>query len=199
MKTRTSLLSLLALPLFQASAIDLTPRWIDTSIDGVPRRQLYFADGNKKFMLSIDRETDVAPRFGGADFTFPKLPDIDFIVVPSRFTPDVPFDEARLIEYREAARKLLPTRAHGAEITEEVANPIPINKWKSFRMTLRFAMDSRACLQTVTFLNLNERDQIVLVVSAPQQDWNEAGERSWQIVRSWQEMLPGDEAAPSEN
>ena len=199
MKTRNSLLSLLALPLFQASAIDLTPRWIDTSIDGVPRHQLYFADGTKKFMLSIDRETDVSPRFGGVDFTFPKLPDIDFIVVPSRFTPDVPFDEARLIEYREAARKLLPARARGAEITEEVANPIPINKWTSFRMTLRFTMDSRACLQTVTFLNLNERDQIVLVVSAPQRDWNEAGERSWQIVRSWQEMLPGDEAQPSEN
>ena len=193
MKIHISLLSMLALPLLHASAIDLTPRWTDTVIDGVPKRQMYFADGSKKFLLSIVKETEVGARFDGAEFRFPKFPDIDFIMVPSQFKPDDAFDETKLPAYREAARKLLPARAHDAEIAEEKANPIPINGWKSFRALIRFKMDSRACVQTVTFLNLNEHDQIVLVTTAPERDWNEARERSWQIFRSWQEMLPGDE------
>ena len=193
MKLHISILSLLTLPLLRASALDLTPRWIDTAIDGVPKRQMYFADGSKKFLLSIDKETEVGARFGGAEFKFPKFPDIDFILVPSQFKPDAAFDETNLAAYREAARKLLPARAHDAEIAEEKVNPIPINGWKSFRALIRFKMDSRACVQTVTFINVSERDQIVLVTTAPERDWNEASERSWQIARSWQEMLPGDE------
>ena len=199
MKKRTSLIGLLALPLFHASAIDLTPRWTDTAIDSIPKRQLYFADGEKKFMLSVDQETEVSGRFGGASFRFPKFPDIDFIVMPSQFTPEIPFDETRLADYRKAARKLLPARANDADTTEENLDPIPINAWKSFRMMLHFKMDARTYVQTVTFLNLNERDQIVLVSSAPERDWSEAADRSWQILRSWQEMLPGDEVVVKGN
>ena len=199
MKRHRVLLGLIALPLFQASALDLTPRWIDTSIDGVPKRQLYFADGEKKFLLSIDKETEVAARYGGVNFRFSKFPDIEFIVMPSRFKPADAFDEIKLIEYRESARSLLPARAKSVQTAEEKANPIPINGWKSFRILLRFTMDARAYSQEVTFLNVNERDQIVTVTSAPECDWNEAGERSWQIVRSWQEMLPGDDGPPKGN
>ena len=199
MKSRTTLLCLLALPLFRAAAIDLTPRWTDTTIDGIPQRHLYFADGSQKFLLSIDKETEVSARYGGADFRFPKFPDIDLIVMPSSFTPNIPFDETKLDEYRNAAKKLLPASAHTPEIKEEKSNPLPINNWKSFRVELHFTMNSRAFIQTVTFLNLNERDQILVVTSAPEKDWNEAGERSWQIVRSWQEMLPGDDGPPKGN
>ena len=197
MKRHCLLLSLISLPLFQATALDLTPRWIDTAIDGVPKRQLYFADGDKKFMLSIDRETEVGARFGGASFRFPKLPDIDFIIMPSKFKPADVFDEAKLVEYREAARSLLPARGRSSETVEEQSNPIPINGWKSFRVKLRFTMDSRTYAQEVTFLNVSESDQVVLVTSAPERDWTEATERSWQILRSWQEMLPGDASAAS--
>ncbi len=199
MKPYTSLLSLFALPILHAGAIDLTPRWTDTAIDGIPQRHLYFADGSQKILLSIDKETEVAARYGGANFKFPKFPDIDLIVMPSTFTPNDPFDETKLTGYRDAARKLLPARARGAEISEEKFDPLPINRWKSFLVQLRFTMDSRPFLQTVTFLNLNERDQIVIVTSAPEREWNEAGDRSWQIVRSWQEMLPGDEGPPKGN
>ena len=199
MKPRTSLLCLLALPVLHASAIDLTPRWTDTAIDGVPQRRLYFTDGSQKILLSIDKETEVAARYGGASFHFPKLPDIDFIVRPSDYTPNDAFDETKLDQYRDAARKLLPARARNAETTGEQLNPIPINHWKCFRVQLRFTMDSRVYMQTVTFLNLNERDQIVTVTSAPEKDWSEADERSWQILRSWQEMLPGDEGPAKGN
>ena len=193
MKKRASLLALFALPLLHASALDLTPRWTDTAIDSIPKRQLYFADGEKKFMLSVDQETEVTSRFGGTSFRFAKLPDVDFIVIPSKFKPSDAFDETKLVQYREAARSLAPARSRGVETIEEQANPIPINRWTSFRVKLRFTMDSRAYSQEVTFLNVSEADQVVLVTSAPERDWTEATDRSWQILRSWQEMLPGDE------
>ena len=193
MNRHSLLLSLIALPLFHAAALDLTPRWTDVSIDGVTKKQLYFTDGAKKFMLSTDQETEVSPQLGGTNFRFPKLPDIDFIVLPSKFKPTDAFDEVKLVQYREAARALTPARSRGVETVEEESNPIPINRWKSFRVKLRYTMDSRAYAQEVTFLNVSEADQIVLVTSAPERDWTEATERSWQILRSWQEMLPGDE------
>ena len=193
MKKRPFLLSLLALPVLHAAALDLTPRWTDTAIDSIPKRQLYFADGEKKFMLSVDRETEVSPRFGGASFRFAKLPDVDFIVLPSKFKPSDAFDETKLMQYREAARSLAPAQSRGVETVAEEADPIPINRWKSFRVKLRFTLNARAYSQEVTFLNVSEADQVVLVTSAPERDWPEATERSWQILRSWQEMLPGDE------
>ena len=107
--------------------------------------------------------------------------------------------QTTLVKYREAARSLLPARAKSAETVEEQSNPIPINGWTSFRVKARFTMDSRAYTQEVTFLNVSEKDQVTLVTSAPERDWNEAGERSWQIVRSWQEMLPGDDDPNSSN
>lgn len=199
MKLRTILLGLLSIPALHAAAIDLSPRWVETTIDGFTRRQLFFAEGDKKFLISTDRETEVAPGFGGTAFKFPKFPNIEFYLTPSGLSPSDLFKDVKLTDYREAARKLLPARAHKAEVVEETSNPIIINEWTSFRVLYRFAMDARPYRQGVTFLNLNDHDQIVIVTTAPEQDWSEAEARSWQIVRSWQEMLPGDEGRQKGN
>jgi hypothetical protein len=194
MKLRLLLIAFAAQPIFQLGAIDLSPRWTETEIDGIPNRQLYFADGSKKFGLSLDRETEVSAGLGGTVFRFPKLPDIEFFVKESPLTPASSFDPEKLDVYRTEARNLLPAAAQEAEIESEVGNPLPINSWKSYRFAFRFKRFGRACTQTVTFLNLNDRDQIVMVVGAPHAQWEEADARSWQIVRSWHELLPGDVA-----
>ena len=199
MKKYTILLSLIALPLLQASALDLTPHLIETKVAGYPKRLVYVRDASKKYMLNIDRETEVASRAGGINFRFQKLPEIDFIMMKSKFTPLDAFDEAKLVEYRAAARSLLPARANNAEILEEASNPLVINNWKSFRIKFRFTMDARDCTQEVTFLNVTENDQIVLVTSSPNKVWKEAGARSWEIIRTWTEMLPGDDDPNSSN
>lgn len=199
MKNHNVLFSLIALPLFHASALDLTPHVVETRLAGYPKRIVYVTDATKKYMLDIDRETEVASRSGGIKFQFKKLPDIDFIMMPSRFKPTDPFDEAKLVEYRAAARSLLPARAINAEIVEELANPLIVNNWKSFRIKFHFTMDARDCTQEVTFLNVTENDQIVLLTSSPEKVWKEAGARSWNIIRTWTEMLPGDDDPNSSN
>lgn len=174
------------------AGIDLTPRYIDTFVEGTTLHRLYFSDGEKKFVLSLNRETEVTPDSGGALFRFPKVPDATFLVVRSRQSPDDKFEGPALDRYRESAKRLLPVLARGTAIREEILNPFPINDWKSYRIVLSFDIGAIQYRQSVTFLNLNDTDQIALITSAPEPDFDEAAHRSFQIFRTWQEMLPSD-------
>jgi hypothetical protein len=49
---------------------------------------------------------------------------------------------------------------------------------------------------TVTFLNISAEEQLILIVTATAQNFPEAAARSWQIIRSWQPILPGAEKPP---
>lgn len=182
----------LQLPQLALAGIDLTPRFTDTFIDGTVFRRLYFSDGEKKFVLSLNRETEVTPDSGGALFRFPKVPTATFLVVRSRLSPTDKFEGAALERYRESAKRLLPVQGRGSAIREEIVDPFPINDWKSYRIILTFDIGAARHIQSVTFLNLNETDQVALITSAPESDFEEAAHRSHQIFRTWQEMLPSD-------
>jgi hypothetical protein len=197
MKLRRTSLALafaaLLVPQLAPAAIDLTPRFIDTFIDGTVFHRLYFTDGEKKFVVSLNRETEVTPDSGGALFSFPKVPGATFLVVRSRLSPTDKFEGTALERYRESAKRLLPVQGRGSAIREEISNPFPINDWVSYRVVLTFDIGAVRHVQSVTFLNLNETDQVALITSAPEPYFEEAAHRSHQIFRTWQEMLPGDE------
>ena len=109
MKKSAVLLALaLSAGLHTSSAVDLTPRYIDTFEAGVASHRLYFSDGEKKIGLSLDRETSVAAASGGVTFRFPRFPEAGFLVKHSPVTADQPFSGVPLDRYREAARRLLP-------------------------------------------------------------------------------------------
>lgn len=177
------------------AGVDLTPRFTDIFTEGVVQRRIYFSDGGKKFVLSLNRETEVLPDSGGALFRFSKFPDITFLMVRSRLSPDVKFEGSGLERYRESARALLPLQAASGQINEEAFDPLPVNGWKSYRINLSFFIGKVRYLQSVTFLNLNDTDQIVLLTASPEKDFEEASVRSFHIIRTWQEMLPSDEHA----
>jgi len=181
------------LPQLVCAAVDFTPRFMDIFTEGATLRRLYFSDGEKKFMLSLNRETEVVPDAGGALFKFAKVPDATFLVVRSRHSPDDRFEGQTLERYRESAKRLLPVGTRGAVITGETPDVFPINSWKSYRITLSFNVGPVIYQQSVTFLNMNDADQVALITSAPEKDFGEAAHRSFQIFRTWQEMLPGDE------
>jgi len=176
-----------------APAVDLTPRYIDTFIDGVANRRLYFLDGEKKIGVSLDHETKVEAGAGGVVFRFAKYRDATFLMKPSPMTADQPFEGIALERYKEAARRLLPPGVKEVKALDEVANPLPINRWTGRRFTYACESADAALVVSVTFLNLNKDDQIVLVTTATDRNFPEAAERSFQIIRTWQELLPGDE------
>ena len=74
-RNATVFLSCLLAMGIEGLAVDLTPRYIDTFVDGFASRRLYFADGEKKIGLSLDQETKVEGGSGGAVFRFTKVPD----------------------------------------------------------------------------------------------------------------------------
>ena len=177
-----------------ASPVDLTPRYVDTFIDGIKCRRLYFVEDAKKIGVSLDRETEVAPDpSGGVLFRFSKFPDASFRMAYSPLTPAEPMSEAALDRYRAAAQTFVPVGAIEVKVTAETANPLPINRWSSYRFAVSYQVGAAAQRQTVTFLNLNAESQVVLITGASPKNFPEAAERSFQIIRSWQELLPGDE------
>ena len=196
--TRLPLLIGLALcaTALRAPAVDLTPRFTDTFVDGVTTHRLYFADNGQKIGLSINRETTVEAGAGGTVFRFPKFSDIIFILKHSPMSADQTFEGVTLDRYREAARRLLPPGAQDITVLAEELDPITINDWHSLRFTYSCVSTGAPRKQTVTFLNISPEEQLVLIVTATEQNFPEAAARSWQIIRSWQPLLPGQEKPP---
>jgi hypothetical protein len=177
-----------------AATIDLTPRYADTFIDGVNARRLYFLENSKKIGISLDFETQVAADGGGGViFKFPKFPDSSFRIGRSPLTAEEPMSELSLGRYRTAAQTFVPGGATEVKVVEESANPLPINKWQSYRFLVTYQVGAAAMRQSVTFLNLNPQTQVILLTTSSPKSFAEAAERSFQIIRSWHEMLPGDE------
>jgi hypothetical protein len=194
---RLMLLTLLATAaVLPVRAVDLTPRYVDTYRDGVAVRRLFFADGDQKIGLSINRETVVEEGGGGVVFRFPKFPSILFTLKHSPMSADQSFDGVALAQYQEAARHQLPPGALEIKALAEEADPITINRWHSHRFS--FSCESGGYVRhvEVTFLNISTDEQLLMVVSAKEEDFKEAAVRSWQIIRSWQPLLPGDELPP---
>jgi hypothetical protein len=180
-----------------ACAVDLTPRYIDTFRDGITIHRLFFANGDEKIGLSINRETTVEPGGGGAVFRFPKFPSIVFLLKHSPMPADAAFAGMALDRFREAAHRQLPPGAHDVKELAEVAEPIHINRWHSHRF--EYSCEAGGIIRhlSITFLTISEDEQLLMVVSSADEDQKEAAARSWQIIRSWQPLLPGDELPPS--
>ena len=195
MKTLPLLLALV-LP---AAAVDLTPRYIDSFADGIASHRLYFADGEKKIGLSLDHETDVVAGGGGVIFRFPRFPEASFLVKHSPVTADQPFSGVALDRYREAARRLLPPGSTEVKALAEAPDPLTINRWRSYRLGFAFTNGTTPMLEHITFLYLNANEQLVLVTVAAERNFTEAVARSFQIIRTWQPMLPGDEKPVRQN
>ncbi len=177
-----------------ASTVDLTPRYVESDVDGYKTRKLHFLDGSKKIGIGVDQETTVSTDGSGVVFKFPKFPDAGFRIATSPLSPEDSMSDASALErYRAAAKTWVPAGATEVQILEEVAGPLPINRWQSHRFVISYQAGAYAMKQSVTFLTMNPTTQLALVTTASTRNFAEAAERSFQIIRTWHEMLPGDE------
>lgn len=183
-----------------ASNVDLTPRYIDLEFDAIKTRQLYFLEGSTKIGITLDQETTVATDGGGVVFRFPKVPDASFRVATSPLTPDETMNEpASLERYRASALNVVPAGATDVKVLEETINPLPINRWKSYAFSVSYRVGANLTNLGVTFVNVNATSQLMLVTSSASRNFAEAADRSFQIIRSWHEMVPSEALANREN
>src|SRR5437870_445862 len=94
-----------------AEALDLTPKFTTTIADGIAMTRPYFADKDKKYAITLDRETMISEATEGPLFTFQKLPRAAFTLSYSSLSPDKAFGGSDLEIYRAAARAALPNQA----------------------------------------------------------------------------------------
>lgn len=185
------LLAGLALP---ASGIDLVPRYVSTMADGVVIQRPYFADGEQKYAVKLDSETKLTEYEGGAAFRFDKFPDALLRLRQSPVPAQIAFGPESLERYQQAATALLPGSAEGIVLREATPNPLPINNWQSYRFTFSYRVTGEARRQSITFLDLNPTEQIVIQTATKERDFEEISARAFNIIRRWHEVVPTDEA-----
>lgn len=171
-----------------AKAIDFTPQYMMEYVEGVTIRRAYFADGKKNYAIKVNGDTDLSAANGGAFFQFNKFSGATMTWRMSPLTPGTPFDLAHLPGYTAAAIQLLPKGSTNAKVEGEESNVYPINHWICHRYTISYAFYGYSMRDTVTFLNLDDKEQIVIQVSSRSSDFQAVTACSWDVIRSWHLM-----------
>jgi hypothetical protein len=176
-------------------AIDLAPKFTVTNVDGVPIRRPYFVDGEKKFAVTTDHETELREYEGSASFGFTKFPRAVMRLRPSPLTADIPFDDLNLPRYRQSISSFLMPESEKVAIESEQRDVLPINDWQSHRFVVRYELAGTPMRESITFLNLSPQQQIVVQIRAGDTDFTTVTARSEDILRRWHEIVPGTEVA----
>ena len=132
-----------------------------------------------------------------AMFGFEDIRNATMRLTRSSLTPQTPFDEKNLELYRAATRGFIPAQATDIQITEERSDAIPINGWVSHQFVVSYKMFDFPYRQSVTFFNYSATEQIVFDVSAPEADYEKAYARSYRVLNSLSDYVPGAEVGPS--
>lgn len=187
---KQSLSLLLIAGAFSASALDLTPTFINTVADGIIIRRPYFSDSGKKYSVTLDAETELTPYEDGSLFRFIKFKQGEMRLRQSSFSPEVRFDPDSLSRYEEAARKLLPQAAAKVTLVDQVKNPWPINGWQSHRFIFSYATATGEVQESITFLNITPAQQVIVQVYAAAKDFPDVSSRGYDTIRRWHELDP---------
>lgn len=172
----------------QALAIDLTPRYAVVESDGAQIRRPYFADGDVKYAVTIDGGTELVEFEGSALFNFTKLPHAVMRLRQSPMKPEVPFDELNLPRYREIAKTLLIAGAEKPVLEQEVDNVLPVNDWRSHKFIYSYELAGAKMKESITFLDLNDKDQVVLQIRGVDADFSAVTARGEDIIRRWHRL-----------
>ena len=170
--------------------LDLKPHY--ANVGGLVRRA-YFADGNKQYAVTIDSETQLSEADNGALFRFTNVPQASMLLRPTPLAKLLPFDAESLPAYLKAAQALLPAGAEDVVLEAQKENVLPVNRWHSYRFVFSYHIAASQLRESITFLNLDERQQVVIKTGSRQAAFDAIAARADDIIRRWHEVLPGDE------
>jgi hypothetical protein len=190
----TSAFFVLSVPV---GAIDLTPHYLTTFAEGVSISRPYFTDGDKKYAITLDGETELVASSEGALFKFQKFPTAIALLRQSPMEAKKAFDEAHLPSYLETARFFVPGDAKQLLLEHTDMNVFPINGWQSCRLTFRYDLPNVSVRHSITFLNIDPKQQIVLEIKATAELYETIAARTFDMVRRWHELQDGADKRPN--
>jgi hypothetical protein len=190
---RTILLALFSVVGSSLADVELKPHFYATKFGNAALRRAYFADGDKKYAVTLDQETEVVSEGDGALFKFSSMPQASIQLKKSPLPPNSGFDPAVLPTYDKAAQAMIDSTAR--DLTSEAIglDVLPFNRWRSYRINFKYTIASTPIRQSYTFMNLSPEQQVIIVVTAKEKDFAEVLGRADDIFRRWHRVLPGDE------
>jgi hypothetical protein len=197
MKKPVALILQLAVTWSAANALNLQPQEIMVEKDGPPARRYFFIDESKKVLFRIDGRMSVTGSANQAIFRFSDIRNASSHLTKSGMTPETTFEAKNLELYRTAARAFIPGQATAVQFTEERTDAIPINGWTSHQFMVNYKMFGTGYRQSITFFNYSATEQLVFDVMAEEKDYEKTYARSYSVLNSLSEYVPGSEAGPS--
>ncbi len=164
-------------------ALDLTPHEAVVGNAGPASKRYFFQDEGKRFSFHMDGQMSVSGSSESALFLFSDMKQAAVKISKSQLTPATPFDKKNMESYRIAAHSLLPPDAVNVQM-EEKANPITINGWTSQQFIFQYNLSGFPFSRSVTFLNFNDREQIVFDVSADAKGYQKSYTRGYRVLNT---------------
>ncbi|HWL52942.1 MAG TPA: hypothetical protein VNQ90_10935 [Chthoniobacteraceae bacterium] len=191
-----------ALPIASSQAdLDLTPRYATSDHPAQDDFQrLYFSNGDEEpVIIKPDHHTTVTGGSGETTLQFNNLQGASLLLRNSPLRPDLSFSEANLETYRATARQFAPQgQLKVVKESEEIDISLK-NIWDASVFTTTYALPGSEVTQSVTFINYTPKQQIVLVLSAFSNEFEDAQSRMDQILRTWSSMSPERLRLPDDN
>jgi hypothetical protein len=173
-------------PVGMARALNFELHPVTTLEDGALREHESFRyDGHTNVRIDVPRGwsttataaeiTCVPMNAGGAEVRIEK----------SALTPATPFAGAGLDVYRQRVLSTVPQGAANLRMGEEKRDPLPVFGWKDYELTVAFEFFSQRLRRSVIFINLNATEQIMVIVTGAQSDFDRIHAQAMDVMLSW--------------
>ncbi len=164
--------------------LDLTPRYITpNATDG---QRIYFEDGeNDPVTFRLTPATTITGSGGEATLQFNDLQGATLLLRDSPLQPDVAFSEETLETYRAIARQFAPA-GHLKILKETVKLDVMAHhQWNASILTTTYELPGSEVTQAVTFVNYTPKQQIVMVLSAFSEEFEQAQKQMNRLMNTW--------------
>jgi hypothetical protein len=178
-------------------ALDLTPHEIAMSNDGPPIKRYYFEDASKRVTFRMDNQMTVNGTPESAAFRFSDLKSSGMTLSKSSMKPEVRFEQKNLAPYRSVARGFVPQNATDVQLESETADAVAINGWTSQQFLFTYNLFGFPYRRSVTFINYNEKEQIVVDISGAAVDYEKSYMRSYRVLNSLSDLLSTTTEGPT--
>ena len=183
-----SLLFLLGPLLAHVDALDLTPHPLSTAYNSLRANRYFFDDAGKSMGFRIDNNMTVKGTSSSVAFKFNDLRNADMQIKKSPRKPETQFVGEDLEGYRKDGRAALPEGVTDVQLEREIAAAIPINGWTSYQFVFSYKLLGVNYHRSVTFLNYNKLEQLVIDVGAPDAAFELVSLRGYQVLNSLSEL-----------
>jgi hypothetical protein len=182
-----------------AEGLNFSVNTMPTIQDGYEITQSYFTKDGNKVTVRLPRNWQTSSGSTGLELVPPDIAKASVKVQASPSDEILSFDEPGKIQYRNVAMALAPNGAKQLKIEAEQVNSFGINDWTDFDVLMSYeSLAGEAMMKRVIFINIDPKNQVRLVVSAKQRDFEKVNAAARRFMSSWFELTEELELALQE-